>query len=120
MRRPTLSTGRSFQGSMLWDFLTFERLITGAVVHLIYWCGLGLIALAGFSILGAAIGLAIREASLISWLLAIPVLIGGLLVVAAFSLIWRGFCEFFVAVFRISDDLRALRRAEEARGGFRS
>ena len=33
--------------AILWDLLTFERLMTNSVVHLIYWAGLGLIALAG-------------------------------------------------------------------------
>jgi hypothetical protein len=49
-------------------------------------------------------------------LLAIPVLVGGLLVVTALTLIWRGTCEFYVAIFRISDDLRSLRKYEESRG----
>jgi hypothetical protein len=37
----------------------------------------------------------------------------GLLVVAGMGLIWRAFCEFYVAMFRISDDLAALRRVAE-------
>jgi hypothetical protein len=114
MRRPTINRNRSWGSSLIWDILTFEKLLTGPVVHLIYWAGLGIIALIGFSAIGAAIGLAIREASLVSLLLAIPVLVGGLLVVGALGLIWRGTCEFYVAVFRISDDLHALRRADEA------
>ena len=127
MRRPLITRSRSPADSLIWDILTFEKLLTGPVVHLIYWAGLGLIALIGFSAIGAAIGLAIREASLISLLLAIPVLVGGLLLVAALILIWRGTCEFYVAIFRISDDLRwlrqheddmrSLRKYEETRGG---
>jgi hypothetical protein len=35
-------------------------------------------------------------------------------VVAAMALIWRAFCEFFVAVIRIGDDLAALRRSSDA------
>ena len=117
MRRPTISRSRSQAGSLIWDILTFERMITGPVVHLIYWAGLGLISLVGFSAIGAAVGLAIREASLISLLLAIPVLVGGLLIVGALILIWRGICEFYVAVFRIADDLHALRQSEDAHRG---
>ncbi|HEX4198504.1 MAG TPA: DUF4282 domain-containing protein [Caulobacteraceae bacterium] len=114
MRRPTISRSGS-ANSLIWDILTFEKMLTGPVVHLIYWSGLGIIALIGFSAIGAAIGLAIREASLISLLLAIPVLVGGLLVVTALTLIWRGMCEFYLAIFRISDDLRSLRQYEENR-----
>ena len=33
--------------------------------------------------------------------------------VAALALLWRGFCEFYVVVFRISEDLRVLREREE-------
>jgi hypothetical protein len=93
----------------LWNLLTFDRLITGPVIHIIYWCGLGIIALSGFTVIGAAVGVAIRGGSLEGVLLAIPVLVGGLLAVTAMSLLWRGACEFYLAVFRIADDLRALR-----------
>ena len=100
--------------SLIWDLLTFERLMTGPVLHLIYWCGLGLVALGGFTVVGAAIGVAIRGGTWEGMLLAIPLLVSGLLVVAALILLWRGMCEFFLAVFQIADDLRALRAAAEA------
>jgi hypothetical protein len=96
----------------LWTFLTFDRLVTGPVIHLVYWAGLGVIVIAAFSVIGASIGVAWREGG---WaiLLAIPVLVVGLLAVMAGALLWRAFCEFYVAIFRISDDLAALRRAAE-------
>jgi hypothetical protein len=97
-----------------WSVLTFERLITGPVIHLVYWAGLGIIIIAAFSVVGAAIGVALREGSWAAWLLALPVLIGGLLAVGAAGLMWRAFCEFYVAIFRISDDLSAMRRQVEA------
>jgi hypothetical protein len=97
----------------LWSLLTFDRLITGQVIHLVYWAGLSVIVVAAFSVVGASIGVAWREGSWASILLAIPVLVVGLLVVGGMGLIWRAFCEFYVAVFRISDDLAALRREAE-------
>jgi hypothetical protein len=100
--------------SLFWDLLTFDRLVTGPVIHLIYWAGLGVVALFGFSVVGAAVGLALKEPGLQSLLLAFPVLIAGLLVAAAMVLLWRAFCEFYVAIFRISEDLRALRQASDA------
>ena len=106
------STKNGKSGSFLWDLLTFDRLLTGPVVHIIYWCGLGVIVLAGFSIAGAAIGLAIKDGTVMGVLLAFPVFISGLLVLAALTLLWRAFCEFYVAVFRISEDLRALRMSD--------
>jgi hypothetical protein len=99
---------------LFWDLLTFDRLVTGPVIHLIYWAGLGVVALFAFSVVGAAVGLALKEPGLQSLLLAFPVLIAGLLVAAAMVLLWRAFCEFYVAIFRISEDLRALRQASDA------
>ena len=102
------------RGGRLWDMLTFDRLITGPVIHLVYWSGLGVIVVGAFSVIGASIGVAWREGSWAALLLALPVLVVGLLVVAAMALIWRAFCEFFVAVIRIGDDLAALRRSSDA------
>jgi len=114
MRPPTGNRRRAPDGASFWDILTFDRLLTGPVIHLIYWAGLGVIALFGFFVLGAAVGLALREETWLGLLLAIPIAVAGLLVVAALVLLWRGICEFYVAIFRISDDLRALRRSDEA------
>ncbi|MFO1014483.1 MAG: DUF4282 domain-containing protein [Caulobacteraceae bacterium] len=100
--------------AFLLNMLTFEHLVTGPVVHWIYWAGLGVIALSGFSVIGASIGIAIRESTLIGALLSLPVLVAGLLVVFVLALLWRSFCEFYVVIFRIADDLRALRQAAEA------
>jgi hypothetical protein len=48
---------------------------------------------------------------------AVPTLIGGLLVMAILAVVWRSFCEFYVVIFRISDDLRALRLGYESEQG---
>jgi hypothetical protein len=95
------------------DVLTFERMLTGPVIHVVYWCGLGVIVVAAFGVVGASVGIAVREQSWETWLLAIPALVGGLLIVAAGGLVWRAFCEFYVVIFRIGDDLTALRRYAE-------
>lgn len=113
MRPPASKTRRGPGGSILWDLLTFERLMTNQVIHLIYWAGLGIIALGVFGTIGAAVGVAIRDPFPFGLLLAIPVVIGGLLVMAALLLLWRSFCEFYVAIFKISDDLAALRQDVE-------
>lgn len=110
--RPNKSTGTA--GGLLWDLLTFDRLMTGPVIHLIYWAGLGVIVLGAFGAIGAAIGVALNDDNLIGKLLALPVAVAGVLVCAALVLLWRSFCEFYVAIFRIADDLRALRQASDA------
>ncbi|MET0295197.1 MAG: DUF4282 domain-containing protein [Phenylobacterium sp.] len=112
MPLPRQSSERGLSGGLLWDLLTFDKLMTNSVVHLIYWAGLGLIVLMGFGMVGASVGLALREATGGNWvgvLLAIPLLVGGLLVLAVMVLLWRSFCEFYVAIFKISEDLAALR-----------
>jgi hypothetical protein len=101
--------------SVLWDFLTFERMMTGPVIHLIYWAGLGMIAIIGFGFVGTGVGLGLRDDGISGWLLGVAVAVAGLLMVGAFAMIWRGMCEFFVAIFRISDDLRALRKSDEVK-----
>lgn len=98
----------------LWEALTFERMLTGPVIHMVYWAGLGVIVVAAFSVVGASVGVALREGSWAAILLAIPVLVIGLLIVGALGLLWRAFCEFYVVIFKIGDDLAALRQVAEA------
>jgi len=97
----------------LWEVLVFDRMITGPVIHLVYWAGMAVILVAALSVVGASIGVFFREGSWASLLLALPVLIVGLVVVGALGLLWRAMCEFYVVIFRIGDDLSALRRAAE-------
>ncbi len=94
--------------------LTFERLMTGPITHLIYWAGMAIIVIVGFGIAGGAVGLLIRDFSIAGAALALATFIIGILVTAALVMIWRGVCEFYLAVFRIAEDLRALRIAQEA------
>jgi hypothetical protein len=100
--------------------LTFDRMVAGEIILLVYWAGLGVIALIGFGMVGAGVGLAIRDGSLAGLLLGAPVLIGGLLAMVALTLLWRATCEFYIAIFRISEDLRALRRNDEAAAAART
>ncbi len=113
MRRP-LTRPQGLGTALLWDLLTFERLMTNQVIHLIYWAGLAIITLGAFGTIGAAVGVAIRDPFPFGILLAIPVIVGGLLVMAALILLWRSFCEFYVAIFKISEDLAILRSDVEA------
>ena len=113
MRRP-LQRPKGAGSAVLWDLLTFEHLMTNQVIHVIYWAGLALIALGAFGAIGAAVGVAIRDPFPWGLVLAIPVVVGGFLVMGALVLLWRSFCEFYVAVFRISEDLAVLRETVEA------
>ena len=120
MRQPKPKSLRgSLSAGLVWDLLTFERLMTNQVIHLIYWAGLGVIALIAFGFIGTAVGVAMREELLMGLLLAAGVLVGGLLVVSALILLWRSFCELYVALFRLSDDLHAIRQATDAEAATR-
>lgn len=109
-RRPVAASARR---ASLRDLLTFERVFTGQVIHLVYWAGLCVIAMVIFAAVGIAVGQAIGG-GLQGVLLAFPVLVVGLILAGAMALLWRAFCEFYLTIFRISEDLRALRAASEA------
>jgi hypothetical protein len=100
----------------LWELLTLDQLMTAPLIHLVYWCGLAILVLAGFGSVGVAIGTALREGALMGWLLAIPTLVVGLLVVAIGAVLWRSFCELYVVVMRLGDDINYLRRSAETQG----
>lgn len=112
MRRP-LQRPQGPGGQFLWDLLTFEKMLTSQVFHLVYWTGLGIIGIVGFGVVGASIGVAIRGGG---WeiLMAVVVLGVGVLAVFAGVLLWRSFCEFYVTIFKISEDLAVLRADVEA------
>lgn len=114
MRRP-LQRPQGQDAGFLWDFLTFEKMLTGSVVHLVYWAGLGIIGIIAFGVIGASIGVAIRDSNIfLGVLLALGILGVGSLGVGVGVLLWRAFCEFYVTIFKISEDLRALRQGVEA------
>lgn len=113
MRASKTQARQSTARNLFWDLLTFERLMTGPVLHLIYWAGLGLITLFGFTAVGVGVGIAVRSRTWEGALLALPTFVAGALVVSALVLLWRGACEFFLAIFQIAEDLHALRLAAE-------
>jgi hypothetical protein len=119
LQRPPLQRPGGPGSQFLWDLLTFERLLTGSVFHLVYWAGLAIIGVMAFGVVGASVGVAIREGG---WgiLLAVGVLAVGMLGVFIAVLLWRAFCEFYVTIFKISADLAVLRHdveEERARRG---
>jgi len=113
MRAP-LQRPQGAGAQFLWDLLTFQRMMTSQVTHLVYWSGIGIIGIMAFGVLGATVGVAIREGSILGILLALAVLGVGLLGVAVAILLWRAFCEFYVTIFQISEDLHVLRLDVEA------
>ena len=105
--------GKTTLGDLLWDLITFDRLVTGPVIHIVYWAGLLILLILGCGSVGAAVGAASHEEGLNAWLLGTVFVVVGLLVIVAAALIWRGVCEFYLAVFRIADDLSVIRAEME-------
>ena len=110
----TATSGRRRRG-VVFDLLSFARLLTRPLIHLIYWGGLALVLLSGFGFVGAAVGLALRNLNLEALLVAVPAVIAAILTMLVIALLWRAACEFFLAVFSIAEDLHALRAAEAAK-----
>lgn len=107
-------SGSASRQGFLWDMLTLEHLVTGKVVHLVYWVGLGLVLMVGFMFVGSSVGLAMRGGDWEAWLLVFGVLVAGIVIMCVLALLWRAFCEFYIVVFRISEDLHALRLTAQA------
>ena len=113
MRPSSKNASRESAGSFLWDLLSFQRMLTGPVLHLVYWAGLGVIFILSCGMIAGAVTVAAREGTM-GILLGFAALIASLLAMAGLVLLWRMACEFYVAVFRISEDLRALRQHRES------
>ena len=113
MRPSNMNGNREGAGSFLWDLLSFQRMLTGPVLHLVYWAGLGVIFILSCGMIAGAVTVAAREGTM-GILLGFAALMASLLAMSGLVLLWRMICEFYVAVFRISEDLRALRQHNEA------
>lgn len=101
----------------IWSsLLTFDRLVTKPVVHIVYWCGLGLLFIAFMAIFGISVGSAIKDGTVMGAMLSIPLLVVGWLGVLIGVLVWRSCCEFYLAVMSIAEDLRFLRQFQEKLG----
>ena len=104
--------GNTRPRDVFFNLLTFDRMVTRPIVHIVYWIGLGLLVIAAFAVAGTAIGEAIKEGPQ-GWLLAIGFLIAGWLMILIGVLLWRSMCEFYMAVLSIAEDLRYLRQFQE-------
>ena len=105
--------GTSRPKDVFFNLLTFDRMVTRPIVHIVYWIGLGLFVIAAMAVAGTAIGEGIKEGPPWGWVLAVPLLVVGWLMLLIGVLLWRGMCEFYMAVLSIAEDLRFLRQFQE-------
>ncbi len=78
------------------DLLSFNRMVTPVFIHVIYWIGIVTVVLAGLAVVAGGGGI-------LKGLLAMVV---GLIVV-------RVGCEVLIVLFRINDNLAAIRNSKQ-------
>lgn len=93
-------------------FLNFDQFITGIVLKIIYLVGVVLILLAtivgGFMYLGTLF-VSLANFSLGGILTALFLFVLNLIVGALMILILRVYCEFIMVIFKINENLQAIR-----------
>jgi hypothetical protein len=105
--------GTTRPGEIYHSLLTFDRLVTKPIVHIVYWAGLCLFFLGACGVAGMAVGQALQDGNPMAWLLAFGLTVVGWLLILIGVLIWRSACEFYMAVLSIAEDLRTLRQYQE-------
>jgi hypothetical protein len=95
------------------NLFTFDQLLTRPIIHIVYWCGLGLLFIGALGWLGIMVGTGIKDASLMGWLLSFGLTVIGFLGFLIAVLAWRSVCELYMAVMNIAEDLRYLRQFQE-------
>jgi len=90
--------------AILENLMNFDVMIGGRLIKIIYYLGLVLIGLGG---LGGALGA--LSAMSFSFVYGLGMLIGVVIGVALAVLFWRLACELWVLMFRIHDELVAIR-----------
>ena len=81
------------------DILTFEKLITPMIIQVLFWIVLVLIVL-------SALGAMFTQ----SFLMGLGMLVLG-------PIFWRVYCEIMIVLFRMNDNLRAIRHGGSMSGG---
>jgi hypothetical protein len=79
------------------DFLSFNRMITPVFIHVIYWIGIAAVLLAGFGVIAGGGGI-----------------LKGLLAMVVGVIVVRVGCEVLIVLFRINDNLAAIRNSKQA------
>jgi hypothetical protein len=101
----------SGKGHIMNEFLSFRKFITPLIIQVIFWIGVVIYALAGLLmiIFGASNG---------GFLGFLGGVIGGIIMFAVGSLLVRIWCELLILLFKIYDELVAIRTGKppEAQG----
>jgi len=79
------------------DLLSLNRMITPVFIHVIYWIGIAAVLLAGFGVIAGGGGI-----------------LKGLLAMVVGVIVVRVGCEVLIVLFRINDNLAAIRNSKQA------
>jgi len=90
-------------------YFSFERMITTSFVKVVYFLGFLLLTAAGVALIVWA-GLQLNEAT-IDRLLGWRYVASGTAIVTIGNIVWRVFCELWVVLFGIHDELVSVRHA---------
>ena len=99
-------------GDIFSDMFAFKKRLAQPLILLVYWAGLCILGIIFMGFVGAAYALAKNDWPM-GVFAGIPVFVGGILLVLSGMVMWRAFCEFYVTILRIADDLTVLRQSAE-------
>ncbi|MBI3574451.1 MAG: DUF4282 domain-containing protein [Gammaproteobacteria bacterium] len=78
------------------DLLSFNRMVTPVFIHVIYWIGIVAVILAGLAVVAGGGGI-----------------LKGLLATVVGLIVVRVGCEVLIVLFRINDNLAAIRNSKQ-------
>lgn len=86
------------------DFLKFRKMITPAIITILFWLGAGISVLAGLIIMGTSFGRFGGGAA---------TFFGGLLTLALGPIVVRIYCEILILFFRMNETLTEIKHGLE-------
>ena len=106
------------------DFISFRRMVTPLIIQIIFWIGVAVVVIYGFSTViegvnGGAAGRAMSQMQGLGSPFAPPPgtshadageIFAGLLMIFLGPVCWRVYCELLIVIFRIHSELVGLRK----------
>jgi len=82
------------------DFLKFRKMITPAIIQVLFWVGAGISVLAGLIMMGTAFGRYVPTGA---------TFFGGLLTLVLGPIVVRIYCEILILFFRMNETLTEIK-----------
>lgn len=91
---------------ILQHFLNFDKMITPTIIKVLFWVGVGLSALSGFSLFVTGIGQMVSRFG--SGFMGFLTIIFGIVVFSVGVLFARIYCELLIVIFKIQGTLTSI------------